>query len=245
MFETIEQLKEQIKNFSRLLDSSIELNSILTVKCQKINSEKNELINEYNKLKLEHYNVSANFTQMYHNNAKLESQCKDAYERIQELENKDIEKICDGVNLELLNLCTKLSDENMLLIHKQPIPRGYNPIPKEKCEEVDIEPIYFTMNTNRQCFDLCEIKNDGTKIGSRLCCECDSCKAFNDEKKWIQCSERPDGKIKKRDKFGVISKAEEPNSPCDNCIYEDNDSHEAICVHCTANLKQNEYYSSK
>jgi predicted nuclease with TOPRIM domain len=132
-----------------------------------ISKEKHqELIDKYNKLSLEHYNVGANFTQMYNKNIKLEleikrlteentrlgrtnnelaNQYKDAYKRIQELESK-----------------TKIH----IIYVPEPLPE------KQKEEKIVIEPTYFTMNENRQCFDLCEIINDGTKIGSRFCCEC-------------------------------------------------------------------------
>jgi hypothetical protein len=204
-----------------------------------ISKEKHqELIDKYNKLSLEHYNVGANFTQMYNKNIKLEleikrlteentrlgrtnnelaNQYKDAYKRIQELESK-----------------TKIH----IIYVPEPLPE------KQKEEKIVIEPTYFTMNENRQCFDLCEIINDGTKIGSRFCCECNSCKAFNDEKKWVQCSERPDGKIKKRDKFGVISEIED--NSCNLCVYkEDNIKNKVVCDNCSNVNDFNEYYSSK
>ena len=170
-------------------------------------------------------------------------------EALKSKELKDTEKICDGVNSELLNLCTKLSDENMLLIHKQPIIRESEIEPKEKKEELIVKPTYFSMDEKHKCLDLCGIINKETKIGSLSCQYCTSCVESNIEEQWVKCSKRPEGKPQpnkpeKRDKFGVVSKFED--NACKLCIYkEDNIENNAVCDNCSDVNDFDEYYSSK
>lgn len=145
--------------------------------------------------------------------------------------------------------------------------------PKEK--EVEVKPYYFDKEKLDIliCSEFCDIKNDGTCIGSVSCRDCEYCIFCS--KDFIKCKLKPEGKAKpepkkpewdttniggikistlkqepkkpesiKFDKYGVISETKN-NDYCDLCIYTNELASSEVCQHCTNNNKSNEYYSSK
>jgi hypothetical protein len=46
---------------------------------------------------------------------------------------------------------------------------------------------YYFENFMGRCFEKCMVKNDGVKIGSVKCQECEHCNGISREEKWIKC----------------------------------------------------------
>lgn len=142
-------------------------------------------------------------------------------------------------------------------------------------KEVEVKPYYFDKEKLDIliCSEFCDIKNDGTCIGSVSCRDCEYCIFCS--KDFIKCKLKPEGKAKpepkkpewdttniggikistlkqepkkterfKRDEYGVISETKN-NDYCDLCIYTNELASSEVCQHCTNNNKPNEYYSSK
>lgn len=134
----------------------------------------------------------------------------------------------------------------------------------------DVEKPYYHESTPDE---LCDIKNDGTCIGSVSCRDCEYCIFCS--KDFIKCKLKPEGKAKpepkkpewdttniggikistlkqepkkpesiKFDKYGVISETKN-NDYCDLCIYTNELASSEVCQYCTDNNKSKEYYSSK
>lgn len=95
-------------------------------------------------------------------------------EALKSKELNDTEKICDGINSELLSLCTKLSDENMLLIHKQPIIRESESKPQPNKEKRDKYGVVSKFEDN--ACKLCIYKEDNIENNA----VCDNCSDVND-----------------------------------------------------------------
>jgi len=122
--------------------------------------------------------------------------------------------------------------------------------PKEK--EVEVKPYYFDCMLIPDEFrsnELCDVKKDGTCIGSKFCWACENCTTFGRD--FIKCKLKPEDKIKKqterfkRDEYGVISKTTDPLNRCKICAYKKEDGSLHPCKSCLENIATNEYYSSK
>lgn len=133
----LKELKEENDKFKKANDSLYK--RVYDLSHKRDNLERQIEMLEDDKEKLKELYVATRKVQesLIPKYQKLHSENEVLIKENEELKNKelkDIEKICDGVNSELLDLCTKLSDENMLLIHKQPIIREDKPQPNKPTE---------------------------------------------------------------------------------------------------------------
>lgn len=51
------------------------------------------------------------------------------------------------------------------------------------------EKYYYSVNDQGTCFEKCNVKNDGTMIGSVMCKRCEHCMGYRNNKDWIICKQ--------------------------------------------------------